>query len=132
MQYTLDSLTEWPEAQDGLTDDERLARMCEPEQGMTPIADAAMQRFFSARTLGRGLPLVASMRATLLATKPAGYAGCCAAIRDMDHTALLGQIRIPTLVIAGDHDVSTPWTGHGEVLVQSIPGALAAPRSLKM
>ncbi|HEY6541723.1 MAG TPA: hypothetical protein VIZ18_12330 [Ktedonobacteraceae bacterium] len=26
MQYTLDSLTEWPEAQDGLTAEERLAR----------------------------------------------------------------------------------------------------------
>jgi 3-oxoadipate enol-lactonase/4-carboxymuconolactone decarboxylase len=95
------------------------------EQGMTPISDAVMQRFFSARTLGRGLPIVASTRATLLSTNPAGYAGCCAAIRDMDHTALLGKIRIPTLVIAGDHDVSTPWTGHGEVLAQSIPGALA-------
>lgn len=95
------------------------------EQGMTGIADAAMQRFFSARTLGRGLPMVESMRATLLATQPAGYAGCCAAIRDMDHTALLGQIRTPTLVIAGDRDVSTPWDGHGEILVRSIPGALA-------
>jgi 3-oxoadipate enol-lactonase/4-carboxymuconolactone decarboxylase len=95
------------------------------EQGMTGIADAVMQRFFSAQTLGRGLPVVASTRATLLATQPAGYAGCCAAIRDMDHTALLGQIHIPTLVIAGDHDVSTPWDGHGEVLARSIPGALA-------
>jgi 3-oxoadipate enol-lactonase/4-carboxymuconolactone decarboxylase len=95
------------------------------ERGMTAIADAVMQRFFSARTLGRRPPVVESARATLLATKPAGYAGCCAAIRDMDHTALLGQIRIPTLVIAGDRDVSTPWDGHGDILSQSIPGALA-------
>jgi 3-oxoadipate enol-lactonase/4-carboxymuconolactone decarboxylase len=95
------------------------------EHGMAPIADAVMQRFFSARTLGRNLPMVASARATLLATGPAGYAGCCAAIRDMDHTAILGQIRIPTLVIAGDHDVSTPWNGHGEVLAQIISGALS-------
>jgi 3-oxoadipate enol-lactonase/4-carboxymuconolactone decarboxylase len=95
------------------------------EQGMTAIADGVMQRFFSARTLGGKLPSVASIRATLLGTNPAGYAGCCAAIRDMDHTALLGHIRVPTLVIAGDHDVSTPWTGHGEVVARSIPGALA-------
>jgi 3-oxoadipate enol-lactonase/4-carboxymuconolactone decarboxylase len=95
------------------------------DQGMTPIADAAIQRFFSARAIGRRLPMVESVKAVFLATNPAGYAGCCAAIRDMDHTALLEQIRIPTLVIAGDQDVSTPWSGHGEVLAHRIPGALS-------
>ena len=34
-------------------------------------------------------------------------------------------MRVPTLVIAGDRDVSTPWTGHGEVLANGIPGARA-------
>ena len=66
-----------------------------------------------------------SIRATLLATNPSGYAGCCAAIRDMDHRPLLPRIAVPTLVIGGDADVSTPWTGHGEVLASEIPGARA-------
>jgi 3-oxoadipate enol-lactonase/4-carboxymuconolactone decarboxylase len=43
----------------------------------------------------------------------------------MDHTSLLSGIGIPTLVIAGDRDVSTPWTGNGEVLAASIPNATA-------
>ena len=36
-----------------------------------------------------------SIRATLLATDATGYAGCCAAIRDMDHRPLLPGITFP-------------------------------------
>jgi len=93
------------------------------ESGMAAIADSVMARFFSPATLARPSAAVASARNTLLATNPAGYAGCCAAIRDMDQLALLRQIRVPTLVIAGEHDLSTPWAGHGDVLVREIPGA---------
>jgi 3-oxoadipate enol-lactonase / 4-carboxymuconolactone decarboxylase len=88
--------------------------------GMVSIVEVAMGRFFSAENHS---PQVSSTRRTFLATNPAGYAGCCAAIRDMDHTSLLSGIRIPTLVIAGDRDVSTPWTGNGEVLAASIHNA---------
>jgi 3-oxoadipate enol-lactonase / 4-carboxymuconolactone decarboxylase len=95
------------------------------EKGMSAIADAVMQRFFSARTLAAGNPAAESLRNVLLATSPVGYAGCCAAIRDMDQRTLLGRIRAPTLVIGGDHDASTPWLGHGDVLANAIPGARA-------
>jgi len=93
------------------------------EGGMAAIVDMAMQRFFSPETLAQGDPYANSVRRILLGTDPAGYAGCCAAIRDMDHRGLLAKIRIPTLVIVGDHDVSTPWEGHGEILARGIPGA---------
>jgi 3-oxoadipate enol-lactonase/4-carboxymuconolactone decarboxylase len=43
----------------------------------------------------------------------------------MDHRPLLPHIQTPTLVIGGDHDLSTPWIGHGEVLASGIPGACA-------
>jgi pimeloyl-ACP methyl ester carboxylesterase len=66
---------------------------------------------------------VATIRTVLLATDPIGYAGCCAAGRDMDHTGILAGIRVRTLVIGGEHDQSTPWSGHGEVLATRIPGA---------
>jgi len=95
------------------------------EQGMPGITDMAMQRFFSPETLARGDAYAASIRSLLLGTSPVGYAGCCSAIRDMDNRKLLADIRIPTLVISGDRDVSTPWTGHGEVLARDIPGAQA-------
>jgi 3-oxoadipate enol-lactonase / 4-carboxymuconolactone decarboxylase len=95
------------------------------EKGMRAIEAAVMQRFFSVRTLSAGSPVAESVRTALLATNPTGYAGCCAAIRDMDHRALLGRIHAPTLVIGGDQDLSTPWVGQGDVLANGIPGASA-------
>ena len=91
--------------------------------GMKDIAGSALPRGFLAESLAANPPWVASMRQVLLATDPVGYAGCCAAIRDLDQIALLGDIQVPTLVIGGDRDVSTPWPGHGDLLANSIPGA---------
>jgi 3-oxoadipate enol-lactonase/4-carboxymuconolactone decarboxylase len=99
-------------------------RMTVMEKGMGAIADAVMQRFFSARTLA-GNPVAESVRTVLLATNPVGYAGCCAAVRDMDHRTLLARIQAPTLVIGSEQDLSTPWAGHGDVLAGGIPGARA-------
>ena len=93
--------------------------------GMSAIADMVIGRFFSAETLASDSPYPHSTRNTFLGTNPVGYAGCCAAIRDMDQVALLRKITVPTLVISGDRDVSTPWVGHGEILAREIPGARA-------
>jgi 3-oxoadipate enol-lactonase/4-carboxymuconolactone decarboxylase len=95
------------------------------ESGMSAIVDIAMQRFFSAGILAKKNPHAASIRSVLVGTDPVGYIACCAALRDVDHTHLLSQIKAPTLVIAGDRDVATPWSGHGEKLAHEIPGANA-------
>jgi 3-oxoadipate enol-lactonase / 4-carboxymuconolactone decarboxylase len=102
------------------------ARRCTAlESGMAPLAESVVGRYFSAERVKANPPEVALRRRVLLATNPVGYAGCCAAIRDMDQVPLLDAIRTPTLVIAGDRDVSTPWQGHGELLAQRIAGARA-------
>jgi len=93
--------------------------------GMSAVVDVAMQRFFSPETLAKQNPHVASIRSVFLGTDPVGYLGCCAALRDMTHGNLLRQIKSPTLVISGERDVATPWSGHGERLAQEIPGAKA-------
>ena len=93
--------------------------------GMSAVVDLAMQRFFSPVTLVKKDPVVASTRSVFLGTDPVGYLGCCAALRDMNHGDLLRQIKAPTLVISGDRDVATPWSGHGERLAREIPGAKA-------
>ena len=92
-------------------------------QGMAAVEPAVMGRYFTAETLAGASPRVATTRATLLATDPVGYAGCCAAILQMDNRPLLPKISCPTLVIVGDSDVSTPWEGHGELLIAGIAGA---------
>lgn len=58
----------------------------------------------------------------LLATDPAGYAGCCAAIRDMDMRRTVRLVERPVLVIGGSLDPSTP-PPHSEALAQTIPDA---------
>ena len=93
--------------------------------GMSPILDEVMARFFSPRLLAAQPPPVAESRRTLLGTSPVGYAGCCAAVRDMDLRAHLGAIACPALVVDGTLDQSLPWTGHGEFLAHEIPGARA-------
>ncbi len=95
------------------------------EGGMAVVEEAVMARFFSPASIARNPPPVAEARRTLRATSPAGYAGCCAAIRDMDQSGDLARIAAATLVIAGERDVSLPWAGHGERLAAAIPGAAA-------
>ena len=95
------------------------------EQGMAGLVDMVMQRFFSSETLAHDDAYANAVKLVLLGTDPIGYAGCCAALRDVDYTQLLRGIRVPTLVIAGDCDVSTPWEGHGEILARDITQARA-------
>jgi 3-oxoadipate enol-lactonase/4-carboxymuconolactone decarboxylase len=96
------------------------------EKGMRAFVDTAMQRFFTEEFRAQNPATLGSTRATFLATDPAGYAGCCAAIRDMDQTPLLPKITTPSLLMIGDRDVATPWTGHGEILAAQIPGVKVA------
>ena len=93
------------------------------EKGMAGIVDTAMQRFFSSENVARNDTYANGVRSVLLGTNPVGYLGCCAVLRDFDGMQSLGNIRVPTLVIAGNRDVSTPWEGHGEILAKEIPDA---------
>ena len=100
-------------------------RMAVNQGGMAAVEPLVMSRFFSPEVLAAMRPEVAWARRTLLATNPVGYANCCAAIRDMDLTPLVNRIKVPTLVLSGDRDVSMPWPEHGEKLAQGIAGARA-------
>jgi 3-oxoadipate enol-lactonase len=93
------------------------------EGGMRAIVDAIMQRFFSADQ--QESAWAQTIRAVLLGTDPKGYTACCAALRDIDTRAALSKISVPTLVIGGDKDPSTPWEGNGSILARDIPNAKA-------
>lgn len=93
------------------------------ERGMVAVEELVMGRFFSPAVLASASPEVATARHTLLSTSPVGYAGCCAAVRDMNQTELVAQIKVPTLVISGDLDVGMPWDAHAAVLARAIDGA---------
>jgi 3-oxoadipate enol-lactonase/4-carboxymuconolactone decarboxylase len=91
------------------------------EHGMAAVG-GVMERCFAARA-GVADPVVDWARRTLLATDPAGYAGCCAVLRDLDQTKVLERVAVPTLVISGDLDISMPWDHHGRLLSALIPRA---------
>jgi 3-oxoadipate enol-lactonase/4-carboxymuconolactone decarboxylase len=94
--------------------------------GTAAIADMAMKRFFSPAFRKAKPAAVEATRATLMAQSAAGYAGCCAAIRDMRLLEALPEIHMPTLVIGGTLDMSTPYEGHGAAIAAAIPGAMTA------
>ncbi|ANN78380.1 3-oxoadipate enol-lactonase [Bordetella flabilis] len=90
--------------------------------GMAAIEQAVLGRFFTPRFLALGDPRVEQIRETLLSIDPAGYAGCCAAIRDMRIADGLASIRIPALVLTGAQDLSTP-PERGIEIAAAISGA---------
>ncbi len=90
--------------------------------GMAAVTEAVLERFFTPSYRARDTAHHATVRETLLQTDPGGYAGCCAAIRDMALMPLLPSIRAATLVIAGSVDPATP-PDHGRRIAQAIPGA---------
>ena len=92
-------------------------------EGTVAIADLAMGRFLSPKFAETHVGATQSVRAGLIAMADDGYAGCGAAIRDMAVIERLPGIALPTLVIAGDRDTSTPFAGHGEHIAAAIPGA---------
>ncbi len=53
---------------------------------------------------------------------PAGYAAACAAIRDADFTAVAQSIRVPSLVVVGNQDGSTP-PAVVEAFARLVPGS---------
>jgi 3-oxoadipate enol-lactonase len=94
-------------------------------QGLAPIAEMVLQRWFTPSFQSSSPSAVARCRQMLLSTPPEGYASCCAAIRDMDQVDAISRITVHTLVIVGDQDPSTP-PSHGELIAGQIAGAKIA------
>jgi len=92
-------------------------------QGMAAIGDMVMTRFFSEEFRYDHALEVEDVRTRFLKLNPQGYAGCCAAIRDMALLDRIAQIHVPTLIVAGEKDLATPFKGHGEEIQRRIAGA---------
>jgi 3-oxoadipate enol-lactonase len=90
--------------------------------GMGAITETVLERWFTPRFREREPATVERVRNMLLATSPEGYAGCCAAIRDMDLRNDAARITSPVLLIAGSADPSTP-PDITHALARTIPSA---------
>ena len=91
-------------------------------EGMEPLVDLIIQRWFTPGFVEGNPDEIARVREMILAAPGHGYAGCCAAIRDMDQRGILPSIAVPTMVIVGADDPATVPAA-GELIAESIPGA---------
>jgi pimeloyl-ACP methyl ester carboxylesterase len=86
---------------------------------MAVIADAVLDRWL---TPAAEPAAAAALRALLLATPPVGYAGAAEAIAAAALTETTHRLRVPTLVLVGEHDEATPLAA-AEALRDAIPNA---------
>lgn len=88
--------------------------------GMTGLAEGSIARWFTPAFPAMNPSAIRPIHEGLLATDPIGYAGCCAAIRDMDMRQIGQLITANTLVIGGTQDPATP-IAESEALATTIP-----------
>lgn len=91
-------------------------------QGMAPLADLVVPRWFTPAYLAGEPEAVAAVVAMLTGTSPEGYAGCGEAIAALDLRPLLARVRAPTLVVSGAEDIAAP-PAIGAATARAIPGA---------
>jgi 3-oxoadipate enol-lactonase len=90
--------------------------------GMAAVVDAVIARWFTPEFAAARPEVLERFRAMLLATPPAGYAGCCEAIGAMDLRDRLPLIEAPTLAIAARQDPAIP-PPNSEAIVAAVAGA---------
>jgi 3-oxoadipate enol-lactonase len=90
--------------------------------GMKDVSAGIISRWFTSSFTSAHPDVVASTLKILESANPQGYTACCVAVRDLDTRQHLSSIAIPTLVIAGDQDLSTP-SADGRFIAGKIPGA---------
>jgi 3-oxoadipate enol-lactonase len=91
-------------------------------KGIGAIADTVLGIWFTEGFHKKEPKTIARMRAMMIANNAKGYAGCCAAIRDMDQRWGIADIKLPTLIIAGGADNATHLKD-SEFMASRIAGA---------
>ncbi|KZE28443.1 3-oxoadipate enol-lactonase [Chelatococcus daeguensis] len=90
--------------------------------GMAALADATVERWFTTGFRERAPQTIAAMHEMIVTTPAHGYAGCCAAIRDMDQRWEIRAAKNPLLVVVGAHDPATPLAA-GRQIHEAIAGS---------
>ncbi len=100
--------------------DERIATA--RRDGVAALAEPTLQRWFTPALHARDPQAVQAVREMIVGTPLDGYVGCASAVRDLDQTGLLRDIRVPTAVIVGEHDPSCT-VAQSQVLHEHIAGS---------
>jgi 3-oxoadipate enol-lactonase len=77
-------------------------------KGLSAITDVAMRRLFAPEFQDRHPELMGDRRAAFLKTDPEVFRAACAQLAELDLRPELGKVRVPVLVMVGEHDEATP------------------------
>jgi 3-oxoadipate enol-lactonase len=92
------------------------------EQGMAPLLVPTLDRWFTGPFRRAEPALMSKVADWIMGTPPHGYSACCQAIAELDTTARLASIMLPTLVMVGAEDEATP-PAMAELIHREIAGS---------
>jgi 3-oxoadipate enol-lactonase len=77
-------------------------------RGLQAITDVAMRRLFAPEFQAQHPDLMANRREAFLRTDPDVFQDACVALAELDLRPQLPQVKVPVLVLVGEHDEATP------------------------
>jgi 3-oxoadipate enol-lactonase len=104
-------------------------------KGLSAITDVAMRRLFAPEFQEAHPDLMRDRRAAFLRTDPDVLQAACAALAELDLRPQLGKVKVPVLVLVGEHDEATPppmshelAAGLPQARLEIIPGCAHVPQ----
>ena len=77
-------------------------------KGLSAITDVAMRRLFAPEFQAQHPDLMRDRREAFLSTDAEVFRAACMALAELDLRPQLGQVKVPVLVLVGEHDEATP------------------------
>jgi 3-oxoadipate enol-lactonase len=77
-------------------------------KGLAAITDVAMNRLFAPEFQAQHPDLMRDRREAFLRTDPKVFRAACDALAKLDLRAEVGNVKVPALVLVGEHDEATP------------------------
>jgi len=104
-------------------------------RGLPVITDVAMRRLFAPEFQQKHPDLMRDRREAFLRTDPEVFQAACAALAELDLRPELAQVKVPVLVLVGEHDEATPppmsrelAAGLPDARLEIIPGCAHVPQ----
>jgi 3-oxoadipate enol-lactonase len=92
------------------------------EQGMGALVESTLARWFTEPYRNSRKDVMERIGSDIRATPVNGFSGCCHAISKVDYLDRLKEIKVPALVMVGEHDHGTPPEA-ARVIQQNLPGS---------
>ena len=91
-------------------------------KGMDALVDSTLARWFTEPYRNSRTDVMAKIADDIRKTPVTGFVGCCHAISKVDYLDRLKEIKVPALVMVGEHDHGTPPEA-ARVIQQNLPGS---------